>query len=194
MMRWRWEIFVKLGGRGDGQEDGRNEKKQEWSRLNRWQRCGSLECQWLIKVSGGSGAWRANTNSCCAVIEGLGLPQGLTNTDYHERYRGIGGCECVLYVCAIWLKNHIQKRTEIIATILPKVFLWGLSLSLRETHWNQSEVFVWISLRNSPGAKAAGTESLKESQTENSNFLHLFYSNTSTHNNLSFSEGVLVVL
>lgn len=117
MMRWRRGISVKPGRRGDWQQDGRNGEKQEWSRSNQRLRCGPLVCQWLIKVSGGSGAWRANTNSRCAVIEGLGLPQGLANTDYLERYRGIGGCERVysvfVFVCNLFQKNIFRKEEKL---------------------------------------------------------------------------------
>lgn len=67
-----------------------------------------------------SGAWRANTNSCCAVIEGLGLPQGLTNTEIP----GTGGCECILYACTI-LSNTFKKkrkREKIIRDFILKFF------------------------------------------------------------------------
>lgn len=132
------------------------------------------------------------------MIEGLGLPQGLANTDYLERYRGIGGCERVysvfVFVCNLFQKNIFRKEEKLnykdnISQSLFFFFpLRPFFLFRSKKHIEkQSEVFVWISLRNSPGGKAAGTESLTESQTET--FSHLFYTNTSAHNNLSFSEG-----
>lgn len=145
MMRWRRGISVKPGRRGDWQQDGRNGEKQEWSRSNQRLRCGPLVCQWLIKVSGGSGAWKANTNSRCAVIEGLGLPQGLANTDYLERYRGIGGCERVysvfVFVCNLFQKNIFRKEEKLNYkdNISQSLFFFPsqafFSLSLKETHW-----------------------------------------------------------
>lgn len=64
----------------------------------------------------------------------------------------------------------IQKTTDIIETMF-----FSSQAFLFHSHRNQSELFVWISLRNVPGAKAAGKESLKGSQTENSDFFHLFH-------------------
>lgn len=114
---WRWwggdeRFFVKLGRSGDWHKDGRNEEEQESSRSSWWLRCGPLECQWLIKVLGGSGAWRANTSSCCAVIEGLALPQGLANTDYYESYRGIVCFERVLHVFANQIQNPYLEKNQ----------------------------------------------------------------------------------
>lgn len=78
------------------------------------------------------------------MIEGLGLPQGLANTDYLERYRGIGGCERVysvfVFVCNLFQKNIFRKEEKLNYkdNISQSLFFFPsqafFSLSLKETH------------------------------------------------------------
>lgn len=68
-----------------------------------------------------------------------------------------------------------------------------LCLPCQESSGNQTKICVWISLRYSRSARAAGTESLKESQPGNSDFFHTsLHSSSLHHNNSSLSKQVNV--
>lgn len=74
-------------------------------------------------------------------------------------------------------------------TALAEVFLSGLSLSLQETHRTQSEVFVWISLRNSPGGKAAGTVVQRKPNRELRLFPLVLFEHFNTHQFIFLQRG-----